>query len=355
MTVQSIRTLAEKGLISAYWLAQYNKATGGVPTEDAQTSPTTTPTMVATQQSDALCENNVRLHSLSASTDRPLRRLKADECCSYCDIYNVDMMTPADKERMSEWRKDVNEKLHNSPKTPLATSAKKKKKKVAEEKLKFLKYAPPGVPDEEHGFRWLPSIPPKLNENRPSSSFSPRPTNRPMFLAVSPLDSARKDIEPSLPKRSMSNELLNVITIDDAKLRHQPPPPPPPPPPIIEISEPLRPISQPAISEAKTTTNRGIDGLLSKCSSAPTAFSMPANGLKESTNFRRLNTKLRRIMERDIIEPFTDKMLRRKADKLERGPLSRMASRGPPPCTPASRSEFLEMLMEIDESDQHMV
>ena len=201
--------------------------------------------------------------SAGGSSGLPAQRLLVpDDCCKYCELYQEDRIAAAKHRTTSivAWAKDVTRTMQDQQ-----NQSKPVRKR---QKIRFLKYEPPGKPAGEEGYRKVP-IPGKKNKLLNNTKMFGEDTvadvasdlehlavkfdneyNGPphgpskVLVPLAQKRSARasaKRINGETPKsasssvgsahltsdvtrmssRSCSNELLNVITIDDAYKRHR--------------------------------------------------------------------------------------------------------------------------------------
>ncbi|KAK2161208.1 hypothetical protein LSH36_120g15031 [Paralvinella palmiformis] len=99
-----------------------------------------------TTASSCLAEKNVRIHTAKTRPkDKKERHLKHDDCCRYCERYCDDKITEIKRREIEAWRHDVPETMdRNVPKNA---------RRKARPRLKFMRREPPGLPDSEPGFR----------------------------------------------------------------------------------------------------------------------------------------------------------------------------------------------------------
>ena len=205
----------------------------------------------------SLTEANVQTHTVLMDIMEKCRKLRPEDCCKYCAVYSNNLTSLRQKE-IESWRQDVNRAAY--PKRSATAKAKE---------VTYHKYTPPGRPDETEGFRRIRT--PKKPGSKPSTalkkrsakqppqsnkkcidlslqtSVSKRKYNRDGTLIIKEPDrgihseasqrksgtklNQRAEVDVDLKSisdnnseemhaRSTSNDLLNVMTIDDCKMLH---------------------------------------------------------------------------------------------------------------------------------------
>ena len=180
-----------------------------------------------------LVRANVHLHNEHLQ-EKPVpcaRKTPHEECCGYCDLYCKGKLTIRRFQEIEAWTKVVNNNM-----AALVPRPKAKTKRPKQPKIRYLKYQPPGTADEEEGFRWIRTS--DKPENGSSTSQFTKDSSSTLLVANLPPDNASRlssrsvhfdsVLDPTVASadsghcssQSSSNELLNVITIDDAMMQN---------------------------------------------------------------------------------------------------------------------------------------
>lgn len=175
----------------------------------------------STEYWPALLTGNVEWHT-AHTQDKTLvcpRKTRHEDCCGYCERYCQDKLTTGKQEEIELWAADVNRNM-------AAFTQVLPRDHTKQARMKYLKYSCHGTPDSDHGYGRITKPEWYKPETATSSNLSSYMSTANIRDSLPTRLSSRHTVpQPAhhstdnyhnLSSRSSSNELLNVMTIDDA-------------------------------------------------------------------------------------------------------------------------------------------